>query len=80
MLAGEGPGASEGPGLEPKFSLGFSASISFCLFLRPFSTAWILPSTSSRLGVHVRAPTFSAAVPRILTASSSLSVSRLVHH
>lgn len=28
MLAGEGPGASEGPGLEPKFSLGFSASIS----------------------------------------------------
>lgn len=33
MLAGKGPQASEGSGLEPKSSLGFSASISLSLSL-----------------------------------------------
>lgn len=35
MLGGQGPGASEGPGLEPKSSLGFSASISLSLSFPP---------------------------------------------
>lgn len=83
MLAGEGPRASEGPGLEPKSGFGFSASISMSPAVfssHLFSTAWILPSTSSRPGAPFPAPMFSAAAPRISTASSSLSASRSVRH
>lgn len=48
-------------------------------FSPTFSQAWILQSTSSRWGGPFLAPTFSAAAPRISTASSSLSVFRSVH-
>lgn len=76
MLPGDLPRASEKPELELRFSL-VSVPLSLCFSpssnlssLPPFPTAWILPSTNSRLGVHFQAPTFSAAVPRISTATS----------
>lgn len=68
----------ENPGLAWLLCLHFSV-LESC-FPSTFPQAWILPSTSSRLEAPFLAPMFSAAAPRISTASSSLSVFRLVYY